>query len=249
MKRFISIITALIMSVSVSFSSFAGGFDYLYENLANPRTDWPREVADTPVVSVYNGMPENNMEGQFDMAGAIRAFEYAQSTRFPDKENTTLKAYVWDDTLAGFAQKMLLDNVNLGYDGVYVFDNTGHFDQSKVYGYHEYFSYYLAYPDAVNKSCIYRGKTVDDLNLAVGVDDDFGNPRRQYDYNMKVGAAILNHNGEKLLLFIVSAEGYFPIAEAMEYVNRAGGVDNSVNENSMTLDEYYNFASYLYTKV
>ncbi|MBP3805472.1 MAG: hypothetical protein J6I76_16565 [Oribacterium sp.] len=234
------VLSAALVSASVTFSSFAGSSfgDYISqiygsvaENTANARTDWAREVADTPVVSVYKGTPENNVEGQFDMAGAIKAFEYAQAHRFPTNEGRALKAYEWDDTLAGFAQKMLKDDVALGaVDKGYVFDDTGRFDQTRVYNFATYFLGTTGYPYDINCSNTYRGKTVDEAILGFGNLDGLRNPLAQNDYAKKVGAAVLNHNGEKLLLFVMSEEGK---AYTWQYFGDHGGVDNYINECSL----------------
>ena len=57
-----------------------------------------------------------------------------------------------------------------------------------------------------------------------------GGPLAQNDANMKVGAAVLNHNGEKLLLFVKSYEGK---TDTWEYINDHGGVDKVINEGSL----------------
>ena len=241
-KSLVLLLAAVITTASVPFTSFAGiswadkfaaEYNNVIENTKNPRTDWARETADAPVVSIYKGMPENNVEGQFDMAGAIKAFEYAQAHRFPQNGSSPLKAYVWDDTLAGFAQKMLQDEVTLGvYDKGVVLDNTGRFDQSKVYGCDVYLIGTSGYPYDFRFSNTCKGKTVDEAILRIGDNDGLRNPLNQNDYNMKVGAAVLNHNGEKLLLFIKSEEGR---TDTWKHINEHGGVDNAINESGFPI--------------
>lgn len=243
-KSLVLFLAAVIATASVPFTSLAGiswadkfaaEYDRTVENSKNPRTDWARETADAPVVSIYKGMPENNIEGQFDMAGAIKAFEYAQAHRFPQDGHSPLKAYVWDDTLAGFAQKMLQDGVALGvYDKGGVLDNTGRYDQSRVYGFATYFLGTTGYPYDIHRSETYRGKTVDEAVLGFGNGDGLRNPLNQNDYNMKVGAAVLNHNGEKLLLFIKSEEGKTYTWKDMN----EHGIDTVINQASLSITNF-----------
>ncbi len=49
---------------------------------------------------------------------------------------------------------------------------------------------------------------------------------------MKVGAAVLNHNGEKLLLFVKSEEGK---TYTWQYINDHGGVDKYINQCSLPI--------------
>ena len=271
MKRFrkslVLLLTAAIASASVPLSSsayvtdeairyyrsqgytswsdvFAAEYNQIAENTENRRTDWPREVADTPVESIYNGTPENDIEGQFDMAGAIKAFEYAQLHRFPSGiyEQHPLKAYVWDDTLAGFAQKLLQDEVTLGvYNRGCVIDSTGRYDQSRVYSCETYFLGTSGYPYDIRMSNTYRGKTLEEAFLNIGSNDGLRSPLIQNDVNMKVGAAVLNHNGEKLLLFLKSEEGK---TYTWKYINEHGGVDNAIKNTSMLKTEYLALPAY-----
>ena len=244
-KSLVLLLAAVITTASVPFTSLAGSslgdyisqtYNYAVENSASGRTDWARETADAPVVSIYSGTPENNVEGQFDMAGAIKAFEYAQAHRFPMNQGKALKAYVWDDTLAGFAQKILQDEVTLGvYDKGVVLDNTGRFDQSKVYGCEVYLIGTSGYPYDFRFSNTCKGKTVDEAVLSLGSVDGYRGPLAQNDVNLRVGAAVLNHNGEKLLLFIKSEEGK---AYTWKYINEHGGVDKVVNEGGLPLTSF-----------
>lgn len=184
--------------------------EYIKENSVNLRADWPRAVADTPVVSVYKGTPENDIEGQFDMGGAIRAFEFAQLYRFPTAlrgEPQPLKACVWDDVLAEYAKKALLDEITIG-GGVtgFVFDNTGLLDQSLVYDAGSYFELTTDYPYSISALSTYTGKTVDEAVMACFHDEDYFGPFVQRDAARRVGAAVLNYNGEKYLKFVTCYE-------------------------------------------
>ena len=185
-KSLVLLLAAVIATASVPFTSFAGvnwaekfaaEYNFAVENSASGRTDWARETADAPVVSIYSGTAENNIDGQFDMAGAIKAFEYAQAHRFPGNYGGTLKAYVWDDTLAGLAQKELLSEVTLGvYDRGAILDSTGRYDQTKVYGNEVYLIGTSGYPYDIRFSNTYRGKTVDEAVLSLGTEDGLRSP-------------------------------------------------------------------------
>ncbi len=81
-------------------------FNETQDRFTDLQTTWAREGSDAPVESIYYGTPVNNIECQFDMAGAINAFEYVQQHRFPRGTSTKpFKTYIWSDALAEQAKK------------------------------------------------------------------------------------------------------------------------------------------------
>ncbi|MBP3818269.1 MAG: hypothetical protein J6H31_08170 [Butyrivibrio sp.] len=166
-------------------------------------------------------------------------FEFAQAHRFSRNYKNTqpLKAYEWDDTLAEFAKKILLDEVTLGkYDKGDVFDNTGRFDQSSVYCFDKYFLGTTGYPYDIELTITAKGKTIDETIMGCVGEESLRNILIQQDGNMKVGAAVLNHNGEKLLLFVKSEEGKTDI---WDYINDHGGVDKVIYDFGMPVETFH----------
>ncbi|WP_031548749.1 hypothetical protein [Oribacterium sp. FC2011] len=108
-------------------------------------------------------------------------------------------------------------------------DTTGRYDQSRVYGAETYLIGTSGYPYDIRMSDTYRGKTLDEAILKIGSTDSLRSPLVQDDYEMKVGAAVLNYNGEKLLLFVKNRDGR---TDTWKYINDHGGVDNAINRCS-----------------
>ncbi len=81
---------------------------------------------------------------------------------------------------------------------------------------------------------VYAGDSIDEaLRDCISYKDYY--PFTQRDYSMNVGAAVMNHNGKKLLLFICCEEGY---NNGWEKIFDKSSTDALVKNFSVTLDDY-----------